>query len=326
MKRVIYCFVFVYPSNEDSCLRELTSVGGVRVLKRRDPLPPSSHRPSAPVWDAVDLQLAIEPERWPEVEVVLDKYAASQRKRELGESRLFREECVFTKKELDTAEMLAIRVNRSPLDYMGIHEGMNYDWTVKPTDDNPAPWCWQKTPRLMMKKDMPKPQVGLHSTIPLEILVHKRLLDAVKGLKYKHAKLGPVLASGEHSDWFQLMTDRVMPPYHEATTGIRTYTQEYAPAGSPRTVVRNTDEGYWPAYRRAELVERYGTLPPITFTWELEGWWGITIGPPPKPDPRDLSHQSAPPQPRLIVDQQTRREFMAAGVTRLEYVPLSWMD
>lgn len=222
--------------------------------------------------------------------------------------------------------MLAVRVDRSPLDYVGTDGGMIYDWTIRPADDNPAPWCWQKTPRLMKKKDLPKPHVGLHNTIPLEILIHKRLLDEVPGLKYEHVKLGPVLASGGSSEWFQLMADRVMPPYHEATTGIQTYTQEHAPPGSPRTIVSKSEEGYWPSYVHQHVVERFGSIPPMAFTHEIEGWWGIYLGPEPKPAPGDLSHQDAPPQPRLIVDQQTRRDLIAAGVKRLKFVPVRWVD
>lgn len=241
-----------------------------------------------------------------------------------GEPLSYREECIFTKEELDAAEMLQVWVNRSPCWALGMVEGgTSFDWTIRPTDDNPAPWCWQKSPWQMKNRDVPKPQVGMHISMRAYV-VHRRLLDVVPGLSYKHVKLCPVIASSNPSGWFQLMTDRVMPPFDDATTGIQTYGMEYAPPGSPRTIVGKAEEGEWAAYRRADVLERFGSLPPVAFTWELAGWWGRGIGV--NPSPNDLSQQNVPPQPVLIVDQQTRRDLIAASVKRLKFVPLRWVD
>jgi len=228
--------------------------------------------------------------------------------------------------ELEGAELLAVGVDRRPLDFLSAPKHMTYDWTVAPTETNPAPWCWQMTPRLMRAKDLPKPEVGLHQTIPMEILVHKRLVDTVPGLKHKHVRLGPVVASELATDWFQLMTDRTMPPYHEATTGKELYQQEYAPPASPPTLVSKMQEGYWPAYRRVDVLARFGEMPPVAFTHELEGIWGPWIGRTLGLSSGDLKDQVAPPQPRLLVSQQTRHELTASGVKRLTYTPVRWMD
>lgn len=311
MKRVIDVSFGVHESQVDDCLGELAPL---RPRKRFGPI---NKR-----WI---FHFTVDRPDIPRVEVVARRYSEHYRVSP-DDPFSYREECVFTRKELDTAEMLEVWVNRSPLAYIGMVEGGTvYDWTIKPTDDNPAPWCWQKTPWQMKKKDIPKPHVGLHFST-MAYIIHRRLLDLVQGLSYEHVKLGPIIASGQPSDWFQLMADRVMPPYHEATTGIQTYGMEYAPSGSPRTIVSKAEEGEWPAYRRADVLERFGRIPPVTFTWELGGWWGVGIGRAPWPPPGDLSHQNAPPQPALVVDQQTRRDLIAAGVKRLKYVPVRWMD
>lgn len=230
-----------------------------------------------------------------------------------GKKLLYREECIFAKDEIANAELLAVRVDRRPIAIVGVEGGMCYDFTINPSRDKPAPWCWQQTPLILQRRDVPKPEIGLHQTIPMETIVHRRLLDLVHGLNAGHVRLGRIDCS---VDWFQLMSDRTMPPYHNATTGTLVYRQECAPPGSPPTIVSTMTEGYWPAYLRSEVLDAFSEIPPIAFTHELEGYWS----------PEGVDHLNAVPQPRLLVSQKTRLELINAGVKRLEYTPIRWMD
>lgn len=311
MKRIMHYNLFVAPAEEAACVREL---GGVRVLGREGPHSPgSSFRRTATVM----LHLEFERLSWPHVQRVAEKYDRSSHLDDLP--REPQEKCVFTEDEVDAAELLAVIIGRRPLDFINVHGGMVYDYTVAPTDESPAPWCWQMTPRLMRARDLPKPELGLHQTIPGEVLVHKRLVDSVPGLSREPVRLGPVVVAGAATDWFQLKAAPIMPMYDQVTTGVRWPPHghpENPPPVSPPNVFDMSSEGYWPTYRRSHVLRLFGSLPPVTFTRELYGRWG----------PGDLKDQLAPPQPRLIVDQPTRQRLMAAGVSRLTYVPIRLLE
>jgi len=294
MERIIVAFVYVQDEQLDACVAAMS------------PFETSSR--SGPMNGRWQLTLRLRRSDLATVQAMTHPYT--------DRPFSYREECVFSKLELEGAELLAVRVDRRPVDILGVDGGMRYDFKIVSVYENPAPWCWQLTPLLLKRSDLPKALVGLQQTIPMEMIVNTRLLGAVAGLRHKHVRLGPVVASDAATDWLQLMVDRVMPPYDAATTGLKTYRQEYAPSCSPPTVVSKLEEGFWPAYRRAEVIGIYGDIPQIAFTYELEGTW-VTDG---------LARQNAIPQPRLLVDQQTRHELMAAGVKKLEYVPVRWLD
>lgn len=312
MKRISRTTISVDRANETAFFRDAKSLPTFTVIDRSQPTTPSVTN----TW--VNVHASFDSSTSETVRQLITRY---HRFYDPAAPFPIQEECFFTKAELNSAEALAVVITRAPLAYRGIGDGMEYDWTVRPTEDAPAPWCWQQTPRVMRGSKMPDPGVGVHQTGALEVLIHKRLLDAVKGFNYRRVALGEVIASGSPTDWLQLMAQRVMPPYHPATTGVRWPPHRQAeepPPTSPVNVYDNAEEGYLPAYCRAAVIDRFDGVPPVTFTWELYGCWV------PKDSPN--LKLSAPPQSRLIIDQQTRRELIAAGVRRLRYVPIRWID
>lgn len=222
-----------------------------------------------------------------------------------------REEISFSKLELDSATLLAVRVRQAPRSYAGAPGGVEYDYTVAPSADSPAPWCWQRSPCKMRPSDFPKPHVGLCNSIAGEILVHQDLKSKVDALRGSAAELVPVQSSvdGKMLEWSQLRTPRLMPRYGPETSGVQI--GKVQPASEEFLSVFDDKEAYWPQYSRGEVTDHFGGIPAITFTWELYGEW---YDPP--------TELWAPPQPRLIVDQQTRRELKAAKVPRLEFIPV----
>lgn len=105
-----------------------------------------------------------------------------------------------------------------------------------------------------------------------------------------------------------------MPPYDGATTGVQLAKLQPDLIGAT-SVYDSYTEGYWPAYKRSDVEDRFGGLPELAFTFELYGdWWD---------DPYQLN---APPQPRLIIDQSTRITFKEAGVKRLRMYPVRLLD
>ncbi len=312
MKRLTYIFPRVTLQNELDFLSSVSELGAIvhkrNVSRNFEATNPASQRE----W--INFCLIVNSEAAPAVVQLIRRYDLFLTS---GEQLFYREECEFTKDELDQAELLTATVNRSPLDFLTPTEGMIYDYSIKPSLDSPAPWCWQITPRLMRLKNIPHASIGIHCTIPMEILVHHRLLNSVHGLRYKYISLGPVFASNAPSEWHQIMSKRVMPPYHTDTTGVLgPRSTEHPPDSSPPNVYDNPHVGYMPIYSRADVVGRFGSIPEMTFTHELYGCWG----------PGNLANQVAPPQPRLVVSQQTRQNIINAGVKRIRYVPVRLVE
>lgn len=228
----------------------------------------------------------------------------------------YREECVFTRREIESSELLAVQINQAPREYLGAPGGVKYDYAAAPSRRNPAPWCWQASPVRMRKSHFPRGDRALAHTIAGEVIVHVDLVVQVGALAIDTVQLLPIDVPGVSVDlgWRQLAVRVVMPAYSAHTTGFVPGAEQPKQTG----VITGFDEysvGYWPAYRRADVAESSGGLPELSFTRELYGEWAKR--------PEMLW---APPQPRLVVSQRTRQELKAAGVRGLRYTPIRLLD
>lgn len=227
-----------------------------------------------------------------------------------------REECKFTKKDLDSAELYHVYPNRAPTENHVTETGM-FDYSIVPTPENPAPWCWQIGDMRIRRRHLPPSHALINMTFLYDLIVHKAFWLEIQSLAGHALGVRPVLglSSSEPLDWHLLVGRRVMPPVASSTTGLKLYPTQ--PRNYPVTVVVHDDaEGMWIHYSRRQLLEAFdGHLPAAAFTSELvSDWQGDT-------DP-----DYPPPQPMLIVGKEFRELALKHKNHRLKFEPVHLVD
>lgn len=135
-----------------------------------------------------------------------------------GLTQLERREYVFTKAELDSAELLSLTVNRAPLLGGGVEDGTQYDLS------SGCPHCGtgsvQSTP-LFVQKSAVRQTGGLRATVFGDMVVSTRLADVLVAEGAQGVRLGEVLSgrTGESLALRQLFATEELPRWGGRTTG-----------------------------------------------------------------------------------------------------------
>lgn len=310
MQRYIYYSAFVYPPNADAFVACMHEFDVVKIVSRRDPLPVSQSRSleADVLWDAYSFEIAVPQPLWPLVQTAMDEL---EYRRNPADPRVFREECVFSRQEVEAAELLVVRLNRSPVSSSGRSEGMQFELSKVPQVDDPAPWCWQRDGLLLRDIKVGRGRLPLHHTDIGEMLVHQSAVHCFSQWPARHIAIDPRSSSTE---WTQLAATRLMPPHHGDTTGLVPCAS--TPDHSPPTCLHTMTQGYMPAYSKSLIIDVFGTIPPMSFTYELIGSWSKHCE----------IEQEYLPQPMLIVDQTTRRALSTFSRNQICYTPITLLD
>lgn len=223
-----------------------------------------------------------------------------------------RQECVWTKKEIDEAELLHVRINRAGL-YGQDWKGARHIDYRNPRPGRTEPWCWQQSNYRLLAGELPKNPAAIDRVYEI-LLVNQRVIDLVPAFQSENAVLDPIFnrRTGDQTSWFQLSCKCRLPPWDEQTTGLSSDTEgPVGPYGKAGLFI-TFDEGMEIVYRRSELVKAFHEkLPDISFANELMGRW---------PDLNSDDHHL--PSTTWIVTQRARRELKKAGVRYLIYDPI----
>jgi hypothetical protein len=227
-----------------------------------------------------------------------------------------RQECVWTKKEIDEAELLRVRINRAG--------SGGWDWSAardidyhNPRPDRTEPWCWQQSNYRLLIGELPKNPMAIDRAYEI-VLVNQKVIDLVPVFRSENALLDPIFnrRSGDQTSWFQLSCKRRLPPWDEETTGLSSETEGPVGPFGKTGLFSTFDEGMEIVYRRSEMVKSFpNKLPDVSFAHELMGVW---------PDLNSDDHHL--PGTTWIVSQQARSKLMNAGVTHLIYDPVRILE
>ena len=223
-----------------------------------------------------------------------------------------RQECVWSRKEIDNAELLHVRINRAG--------SGGWDWKVardidyhNPRPDRTEPWCWQQSNYRLLAGELPKNPMAIDRAFEI-LLVNQKVINLVPAFRSENAVLDPVFnrRTGDQTSWFQLSCKCRLPPWDKETTGLSSDTEgPVGPFGKSGLFI-TFDEGMEIVYCRSDLVKSFpNKLPDISFAHEMMGIW---------PDLNSDDHHL--PSTTWIVSQQTRFELKNAGVTHLIYDPI----
>ena len=237
-----------------------------------------------------------------------------------GLTRVERREYVFTKAELDAAQLLLLMVNRAPLLGGGVEDGTQYDLS------RGCPHCGTgsvQTSPLFVQKSAVRQTTGLRQTVFGDTVLSRRLADALVAERMRGIRLGQVLSgrTGEPLALHQLFATEELPPWSARTTG--------GEVGDRQCRICKRD-GHFDsmkdpllvAYERSEVDPQ--TLPDLVQTWEYFDYsWTSDerlreVGyPPAKALPVRLAN------PMLICKQELRAVLAHYRVPGLRFEPVT---
>jgi hypothetical protein len=241
---------------------------------------------------------------------------------EEGLTSVERREYVFTRAELDAAQLLSLTVNRAPLLGGGVEDGTQYDFS---TGCHHCGTGSVQTSPLFVQKAAVRQTTGMRNTVFGDVLVSTRLADALVTAGVQGIRLGEVHSgrTGEALAIRQLFATAELPPWSRHTKG--------GEVGGKQCRVCKRD-GYFDSMKNPLLVA-YETsevepdaFPDLMRTWEhFDYSWTNEerlreVGYPPA---KALSVRLA--SPGLICKQELRALFARYRVPGLRFKPVAFV-
>jgi hypothetical protein len=240
-----------------------------------------------------------------------------------GLTRSERREYVFTKAELDAAQLLSLTVNRAPLLGGGVEDGTQYDFS---TGCNHCGTGSVQTSPLLVQKSAVRQTTGIRNTVFGDVVMSTRLADALVAAGVQGIRLGEVHSgrTGEALALRQLYATAELPPWSRHTKG--------GEVGDKQCRVCRRD-GYFDSMKNPLLVA-YETseveleaFPDLMRTWEHFDYSWTTeerlreVGYPPD---KALCVRLA--SPGLICKQELRALFARYRVPGLRFKPVAFVQ
>lgn len=223
-----------------------------------------------------------------------------------------RQECYWSPREIEEAELLRVKINRTPAGTWNWERCRTLDFQGTQTD-LPLPWGWQITPLLLNKSQLPRSNHAIAQACEF-LVIHQSLVDTVAAMQDTSVVHRAILdrKTGKELGWFQLGSQHRLPAFANGTTGVITDGPN-GPNGQPGHF-HTMREGFQIALLRTQVVKCCGKIPDIAFTTESFGYWSE-----PHEPPRAAS-------PELVVSQSVRRQLVHAGASRLSFEPVLLID
>lgn len=231
--------------------------------------------------------------------------------------KFLREECVFSKVEIDNAELLVVQITSAPIDRTVDQEDREYDLHSIKNKKFRSPWKFQIKPLVASRSSLSRKSAGICLTYNFEILWHEIIANKISAIcnNITRIAVNDVVdkSSGDILDWRQPFSYDTPPFFNEHTTGLAM--SDTQPSTKKYVAVYHTSGvGFYPVYCREQIVNLFGGVPDILFTSELLGDWPVC--------------NSGPvilPQPMFIISQKIRNLLINEKVKGIKYIPVSFI-